>query len=87
MEQPWAGFSAIRAADDSLVMALAAGGPDERQSPEVCDANAAVMTAAPELAVALLAARQEFYDQMHATMSDAEFRGHPLIVQIDAPRR
>jgi hypothetical protein len=50
---PSAGFSAIYGPDGQLVFGLAAGGPEERQSDDVCTANAALIAAAPAMLEAL----------------------------------
>lgn len=50
VSEPWAGFASIkRVDDDALVFGIAAGEPEEKQSDEVCEANARLIAAAPEL--------------------------------------
>ena len=50
---PWSGFSEIRGPNGELIFGLAAGGEKERQPDEVCEANAALIGAAPDLYEAL----------------------------------
>ena len=51
--QPWAGFSSLTGANGGLIFGLAAGCDDEKQSDEVCEANARLIAAAPDLLCAL----------------------------------
>lgn len=51
--QPWAGFSKITGPSGELIFGIAAGADHERQSSDVCDANARLIAAAPELYAAL----------------------------------
>jgi hypothetical protein len=46
---PWNGFSEIRGGKGELVFGLAAGSVDEKQPDEVCEANARLIAAAPDL--------------------------------------
>ncbi len=46
---PSFGFSAITTATGDLIFGLAAGAPDEKQSDDVCEANARLISAAPDL--------------------------------------
>lgn len=46
---PSMGFSSIIGPNDELIFGLAAGGAEEKQPDEVCEANAALIQAAPEL--------------------------------------
>jgi hypothetical protein len=50
---PWAGFSSITDADGKLIFGIARGDPDETQPVPVCEANARLIAAAPELYEAL----------------------------------
>lgn len=48
--EPFAGFSSIKQAEtDALIFGIAAGDPDEKQSDDVCEANANLIAAAPDL--------------------------------------
>jgi hypothetical protein len=51
--QPWNGFSEIRGGNGELVFGLAAGVPGEKQPDEICEANARLIAAAPEMFEAL----------------------------------
>ena len=51
--QPYAGFSAIRGGAGELIFGIAAGGIEEKQPDDVCEANARLIAAAPELYEAL----------------------------------
>ena len=53
LEQPWAGFSALRGPKGELIFGLTAGSEDEAQSPQVCEANGRLIAAAPEMLDAL----------------------------------
>src|SRR5262245_29756612 len=55
IHQPWAGFSKITGPDGELIFGIAAGGRDEKQPDRVCDANALLIQAAPDLYAALKA--------------------------------
>ncbi len=48
-EQPHNGFSAIRGPNYELVFGLAAGASSEKQSDDICGANARLIAAAPKL--------------------------------------
>ena len=51
--EPFAGFSKISGPDCQLIFGIAAGGPDEKQDDETCEANAHLIAAAPDLYEAL----------------------------------
>lgn len=51
---PSMGFSEINDADGNLVFGLAAGSGKEKQHDDVCEANARLIAAAPELLKALV---------------------------------
>jgi hypothetical protein len=50
---PWAGFSKITGPDGALIFGIARGEGDEAQPVKTCDANAALIEAAPDLYGAL----------------------------------
>ena len=50
---PSMGFSEIRGGSGELIFGIAAGGPSEKQSDEICTANARLIAAAPKMAEAL----------------------------------
>lgn len=52
-EPPWSGFSTIRGQNGELVFGIAAGGAEEKQPDNVCEANASLIAAAPDLLEAL----------------------------------
>jgi len=66
--EPWSGFSEIRGADGQLVFGLAAGAEGEKRPDEVCDANARLIAAAPEMYEALKATERAH--DIHAACED-----------------
>jgi hypothetical protein len=70
VEIPYAGFSAIRGAKGELVFGIAVGGAESRQPPEVCEANARLIAAAPALYAALERALPYLENHMAMTCRD-----------------
>ena len=47
--QPYSGFSEIKGPNGELIFGIAAGSREEKQTDEVCEANARLIAAAPDL--------------------------------------
>ncbi|MCB7127913.1 MAG: hypothetical protein J3T61_00040 [Candidatus Brocadiales bacterium] len=69
-EQPYAGFSSIKDVNGALVFGIANGADHEKQPEDVCEANAALIAAAPALLEAL-----RHIERMGAKFTD---RGQPI---------
>lgn len=69
--QPWAGFSKITDQHGALIFGIAAGSDEERQPPEVCEANARLIAAAPDLLSACKAAIVALKGREHTGFLDA----------------
>ncbi len=55
---PWGGFGSIEGPNGELVFGLSAGMPNERQPPDVCEANVRLIAAAPKLLYAARAIKR-----------------------------
>lgn len=83
---PWSGFSLIKGPNGELIFGLAAGASEEKRSDEECEANAALLAAAPDLLAALKTARGGLAALLEdrATSMDYDVSRNPRILLIDA---